>query len=291
MKSMTGYGRGEAQGPSYGMVAEMRSVNHRFLEIALRLPRQLYMLEETLKKQIQGKLNRGKVDVFLTLDRPGGKKIELTIDKELAIAYHNSLIQLSAITSLPLNARVEDMAAFPGILNQQAAEDDAEEIASLAESALAAALEQLLRMRESEGQSLARDIAARVEQIEAMAAEIKKFVPQLLAEQQLKLRGRVSELLEDVKVDEARLANEVAFLVDRTDISEELTRLTSHCQQFAESLSLPEAVGRRLDFLAQEMNREVNTIGSKSNALVISNQVIEMKSALEKIREQVQNIE
>jgi uncharacterized protein (TIGR00255 family) len=291
MKSMTGYGRGEAQSPNYGMVAEMRSVNHRYLEISLRLPRQLYMLEETLKKQIQGKLNRGKVDVFLTLDRPGGKKIELTIDKGLAIAYYNSLVQLSAITGLPLNARLEDVAAFPGILNQEAAEDDAEEIASLAESALAAALEQLVRMRECEGQSLAQDIAARVAQIEVIAAAIEGSVPQLLAEQQLKLRGRVCELLEDIKVDEARLANEVAFLVDRTDISEELTRLASHCRQFAESFLLPEAVGRRLDFLTQEMNREVNTIGSKSNALVISNQVIEMKSALEKIREQVQNIE
>jgi uncharacterized protein (TIGR00255 family) len=291
MKSMTGYGRGEAQGANYGMVAEMRSVNHRYLEVSLRLPRQLYVLEEALKKQVQAALNRGKVDVFLTLSRSGGKKIELTVDQELASAYHKSLLQISEITGLPLSARAEDAAAFPGVLNQEAAEDDAEEIAALAGAALAAALEQLLQMREREGQSLASDICARVGQIEDITAAIGASVPQLLAEQQQKLRKRLDELLEDIKVDEARLANEVAFLVDRTDINEELTRLSSHCRQFRESLSWPDAVGRRLDFLTQEMNREVNTIGSKSNALVISNQVIEMKSALEKIREQVQNIE
>jgi len=291
MKSMTGYGRGEAQGAEYSVVVEIRSVNHRYLELYFRLPRQLNMLEDTLKKQMQSKLNRGKADVFLTLNRPGGKKIELTLDKELAIAYHNSLVQLSGITGLPLAVGAEDVAAFPGVLDQQAAEDDTEEIAALAKNALAAALEQLIEMRQREGQSLAEDICVRIAQIEAMAAEIEKFVPQLLMEQQIKLRKRVSELLEDVTVDEARLANEVAFLADRTDISEELTRLASHCRQFNETCLLPEAVGRKLDFLTQEMNREINTIGSKSNALVISNQVIEMKSALEKIREQVQNIE
>jgi uncharacterized protein (TIGR00255 family) len=291
MKSMTGYGRGEAQGPEYSVVVEMRSVNYRYLEVFLRLPRQLNMLEETLKKQIQARLSRGKVDVFLTLSQSGGKKIALTLDKELAIAYHNSLVQLSEITGLPLAARAEDMAAFPGVLNQEAAEDDVEQIAALAETALTEALAQLIQMREREGQCLKEDILARVVQIEGIAAGIGEFIPQLLIEQQQRLRKRLNELLEDVTVDEARLANEVAFLVDRTDISEELTRLTSHCRQFAEAFLLAEAVGRRLDFLTQEMNREVNTIGSKSNALVISNQVIEMKSAVEKIREQVQNIE
>ena len=291
MKSMTGYGRGEAQGAEYSVMVEIRSVNHRYLELFLRLPRQLNMLEETLKKQIQSKLNRGKADVFLTLNRPGGKKIDLTLDKELAIAYHNSLKQVCEITGLPLEARAEDVAAFPGVLNQEAAEDDAEAIAALATAALAEALEQLLQMRQCEGESLAEDILARLAQVEALAAQIELSVPQLLQEQQQKLRRRVDELLEDIAVDEARLANEVAFLVDRTDISEELTRLSSHCRQFREACLLPEAVGRKLDFLTQELNREVNTIGSKSNALVISNQVIEMKSALEKIREQVQNIE
>ena len=291
MKSMTGYGRGEAQGPNYSIVVEMRSVNHRYLEVSLRLPRQLNMLEEPLKKQVQGKLSRGKTDVFLTLEKPVGKNTELTLDKELAIAYHNSLLQLSGITGLPLDVKAEDIAAFPGVLNQEAAEDDTEEIAALAESALTEALSQLLQMREREGQSLKEDILTRVAQVEAVAAKIGELTPLFLAEQQEKLRRRVGELLEDVAVDEARLANEVAFLADKTDISEELTRLASHCRQFAEAFSSPDAVGRRLDFLTQEMNREVNTIGSKSNALIISEQVIEMKSVLEKIREQVQNIE
>jgi len=291
MKSMTGYGRGEAQGSDYSVLVEMRSVNHRYLEVSLRLPRQLNMLEETLKKQVQNKLSRGKVDVFLTLDKSGGKNIDLTLDKELAIAYHNSLVQLSEITGLPQNAQVADIAVFPGVLNQETVKDDAEEIAALAVTALTEALSQLVKMREREGHSLEEDICIYLKQIEDMSANIAKLAPELLFEQQQKLRRRVEELLEDVTVDEARLANEVAFLVDRTDISEELTRLASHCRQFAEAFLLSEAVGRRLDFLTQEMNREVNTIGSKSNALVVSNQVIEIKSALEKIREQVQNIE
>ena len=291
MRSMTGYGRGEAKGTDYSVVVEIRSVNHRYLDVSWRLPRQLFALEEALKKQIQNKLSRGKVDAFLTLDRPGGKKIELSLDKALAVAYHNSLIQISHITGLPLQAQAVDIAAFPGVLNQEAALDDIEIIAVLAAGALTEALKQLVKMRESEGQNLANDIFARVAQIVYMAADIEKAAPLLLLEQQQKLRKRLDELLEDVAVDEARLANEIAILIDRVDISEELTRLKSHCRQFEQSCVLTEAVGRRLDFLTQEMNREINTIGSKSNTLLISNQVIEMKSALEKIREQVQNIE
>ena len=291
MRSMTGYGRGEAQGSEYGIILEMRSVNHRYLEIFLRLPRQLNMLEDSLKKQVQAKLSRGKVDVFLALEKPGGKKINLTLDKELAIAYHNLLVQLSEITGLALEVQVENIVAFPGVINQEAAEDDVEEIAILAETALSQALTHMIEMRDSEGQSLKEDVLEHLEQIIALTESIREAVPQLLMEQQAKLRKRISELLEDVLVDEARLANEIAVLVDRTDINEELTRLASHCKQFIEASELPEAVGRRLDFLAQEMNREINTIGSKSNALIISNQVIEMKSVLEKIREQVQNIE
>ncbi|MCL1816163.1 MAG: YicC family protein [Clostridiales bacterium] len=291
MKSMTGYGLGKAEGPNYSITVETRSLNHRFLEISLRMPRQLNILEESLKKQVQAILSRGKVDIFLTLVRPNGKKVELLLDKELAIAYHNCLIQLSKISGLPLASRVEDIAAFPGVLNQEAAEDDIEEIGDLAATALQAALTQLINMRRREGQNLKEDIAARVNEIETIQASIKDMIPQLLEEQQQKLKKRLGELLEDISIDEARLANEIAFLTDRADINEELTRLASHCRQFEEAFLLPEAIGRRLDFLTQEMNREINTIGSKSTALAISNQVIEMKSALEKIREQVQNIE
>ncbi|MCL1975446.1 MAG: YicC family protein [Firmicutes bacterium] len=291
MRSMTGYGLGEAQSVNYSIVVEMRSVNHRYLEISLRLPRQLNMLEDALKKMIQTKLSRGKVDVYLALERFGGKKIDLILDKELAFAYYNSLIQLSELTGVPHLAQAEKLADFPGVLTQETGEDDLDEITVLSETALAKALTSLIEMRDREGYMLKEDILARMQHVSVLLCSIKEAVPQLLAEQQAKLRKRIEELLEDIKVDEARLANEIAFLVDRTDISEELTRLASHCQQFIETSELPEAMGRRLDFLVQELNREVNTIGSKSNTLIIGNLVIEMKNALEKIREQVQNIE
>lgn len=291
MKSMTGYGRGEAQSGQYRVNLEMRSVNHRYLEISLRLPKQLNMLEETLKKQAQAALSRGKVDIFLALEQPGGKKVELTLDKELAIAYHNSLKQVAELTKLPLVVKAQDLAAFPGVLVIDTAADDLEEITALANAALAEALTQLVEMREREGQSLTEDIAARTCRVRTLAEQIAASAPQLLTEQQQKLRRRVEELLGDVNVDEARFANEVAYLADKTDISEELTRLASHCSQAEAVFVLDEPVGRRLDFLLQEMNRESNTIGSKTNALAISNLVIEMKSELEKIREQVQNIE
>lgn len=291
MKSMTGYGRGEAQSGQYRVAVEMRSVNHRYLEISLRLPKQLNMLEEALKKQVQAVLSRGKTDVYLNLEQPGGKKVELTLDKELAIAYHNSLKQVAELTKLPLIVKAQDLAAFPGVLTQEAAADDVEEIASLASAALTEALTRLLEMREREGQSLMADIAARIACVRALAREIAGASPTALTEQQQKLHRRIGELLGDVSVDEARFANEVAYLADKTDISEELTRLLSHCAQAEAAFELVEPVGRRLDFLLQEMNRESNTIGSKTNSLFISNLVIEMKSELEKIREQVQNIE
>ena len=291
MKSMTGYGRGEAQGSQYRVTVEMRSVNHRYLEISLRLPKQLNMLEETLKKQVQAALQRGKVDVFLSLEQPGGKKVELTLDKELTIAYHYSLKQLAELTELPLTIRAQDFAAFPGVLTPEALADDVEEIAALAAAALREALAQLMQMREREGLNLLGDLASRIARLRSLTKEISALAPQLLIEQQQKLRRRIEELLADITVDEARLANEVAYLADKTDINEELTRLYSHCEQAEAAFSLGEPVGRRLDFLLQEMNREINTVGSKSNSLIVSNLVIEMKSELEKIREQVQNIE
>jgi len=291
MKSMTGYGRGEAQGCQYRVMVEMRSVNHRYLEISSRLPKQLNMLEEMLKKLVQAELHRGKVDIFLSLEQPGGKKVELTLDKELTIAYHNSLKQLAALTELPLTLSAQDFATLPGVLTPEALADDVEEIALLAAAALKEALTQLMQMRGREGQNLQNDIASRIARLRFLTEEINALAPQLLLEQQQKLRKRIEELLADISVDEARLANEVAYLADKADINEELTRLHSHCEQAEAAFALDEPVGRRLDFLLQEMNREINTVGSKSNSLNISNLVIEMKSELEKIREQVQNIE
>ena len=291
IKSMTGYGAGVALGDFYRVTVEIKSVNHRYLEIFLRLPRSLNVLEDQVKKQLQSFLQRGKVDLNLSLEQIGTKKPNLLLDNELAIAYHNSLVQLAALCDLKQEFCAETLAAFPGVLTPEKAEDDLDEISVLVEQATTEALQQLLEMRKCEGAALAEDLRQRFTEVEQLAQQITEHLPEQALEQQQKLQKRVEELLGDIAVDEARFANEIAFLADKSDISEELTRLNSHLAQALNMLHEQEPVGRRLDFILQELNREINTIGSKSNALVISNTVIDAKSRLEKIREQVQNIE
>ncbi len=291
MKSMTGFGRGEAQGENYNIIIEMRSVNHRYLETSLRIPKQFTGLEDKLKKLAQTKLQRGKIDIFFTFEQISLQNVDLKLDKNLAIAYHKSMIELAQLLNLPNTLTVEQLATLPGVIMQEKSADDLDEVGQLAELALNRALDSLIAMRQTEGKSLADDILNRCQTINLAAEEILRLLPDVLAEQQQKMRKRIGEILNQVPVDENKLANEMAYLADKTDVAEELTRLFSHIEQLKEALNSDEAVGRRLDFLLQEMNREVNTIGSKTNSLKVSNIVIELKSELEKIREQVQNIE
>lgn len=291
LKSMTGFGRGMAVSDDHRLTTEIKAVNHRFLEIAVRLPKQLVQLEDGVKKQLQTQLHRGKVDVFISFEQISAKKSLLMVDKDLAMAYHNSLLELAAACSLPPQVALRDVAAQPGVLTVMAAEDDMEAIAALLSQSVGEALDGLLQMREKEGQHLAADLSHRLDMIEQQRQSIEALAPQVVAEQQQRLEQRLSELLGAVEIDQNRLANEVAFFADKVDISEELTRLLSHCQQFRAALAAAEPIGRKLEFILQEMLREINTIGSKSNALAINQAVIEAKSELEKIREQIQNVE
>ncbi len=291
MKSMTGFGHGEAQGENYNIIIEMRSVNHRYLEISLRIPKQFTGLEDKLKKLAQTKLQRGKIDIFFTFEQISPQNVDLKLDKNLAIAYHKSMIELAQLLNLPNTLTVEQLATLPGVIMQEKSVDDLDEVGQLAELALNRALDSLIAMRQTEGKSLADDILNRCQIIYLAAEQILRLLPDILAEQQQKMRKRIGEILNQVPVDENKLANEMAYLADKTDVAEELTRLFSHIEQLKEALNSDDVVGRRLDFLLQEMNREVNTIGSKTNSLKVSNIVIELKSELEKIREQVQNIE
>lgn len=288
---MTGFGRGAAQSERYQLTVEMKAVNHRFLELYTRLPRQLAACEDALKKQLQGYFSRGKVDVFVTLEQVGAKKTLVTVDKELAIAYHSALSELAACCGLPAEISLAQLAAMNGVLSLESAADDEALLAGLLREAADAAAAALLRMRGREGEALAADLEKRLCFLEAQAAEIAAFAPQVVREQQQRVQQRIGELLGSVAVDEARLANEIAFFADKVDISEELTRLASHIAQFRQSLAADAPIGRKLEFIQQEMLREINTIGSKSNALDINKRVIEGKSELEKIREQIQNIE
>lgn len=291
MKSMTGFGRGLAKSDNYSVTAEMKAVNHRFLEISVRLPAQLYPLEAQVKKLVQSRLSRGKTDIFISFEQIAAKKSLVKVDKELAIAYHIALSELAEACSLPPEIKLSNVAALPGVLTLKNAEDDVEEIGGLLNQAVDEALTQLVLMREREGAALAADLANHIAVIEQKTAEIAALSPLVVAEQRQRLTERLTELLGAVEVDQARLANELAFFADKVDISEELTRLNSHTAQFRHSLASQESIGRKLEFILQEMLREINTIGSKSNALAINQAVIEVKSGLEKIREQIQNIE
>ncbi|MBR2783583.1 MAG: YicC family protein [Firmicutes bacterium] len=291
VKSMTGFGRGAAQSDNYSIVLEMKAVNHRFLEISCRLPKQLLGMEDGLKKQLQQAFSRGKLDVFVTLERTGAKNTVVKVDKELAMAYYNALVEVASACGLPSQVQLRDIASFSGVVSLDTAEDDEEEIASLLQTAAAEASANMLSMQEQEGAALAADLNSRLDLIAERLQVIRSAAPQVVADQKARLEQRLSELLGAVPVDEARLANELAIFADRVDITEELTRLASHMEQFRQTLASGEPAGRKLNFIQQEMLRETNTIGSKSSALSINSLVIEVKSELEKIREQIQNIE
>ena len=291
VKSMTGFGRGAAQSDNYSIVLEMKAVNHRFLEISCRLPKQLLGMEDGLKKQLQQAFSRGKLDVFVTLERTGAKNTVVKVDKELAMAYYNALVEVASACGLPSQVQLRDIASFSGVVSLDTAEDDEEEIASLLQTAAAEASANMLSMQQQEGAALAADLNSRLGLIAERLQVIRSAAPQVVADQKARLEQRLSELLGAVPVDEARLANELAIFADRVDITEELTRLASHMEQFRQTLASGEPAGRKLNFIQQEMLRETNTIGSKSSALSINSLVIEVKSELEKIREQIQNIE
>ena len=291
VRSMTGFGRGAAQSDNYAIVIEMKAVNHRFLEISCRLPKQLLSLEDSLKKQLQQGISRGKLDVFVTLERGGIKNAAVKVDKELALAYYNALVEVASTCGLPQQIQLRDIASFNGVVALETAEDDEEEIAALLSAAAEEAVAQMLAMQEREGAALKEDLSSRLDLIEQRLQVIREAAPQVVAEQKARLEQRLAELLGAVPVDEARLANELAVFADRVDITEELTRLSSHIDQFRLTLAGSEPAGRKLNFIQQEMLRETNTIGSKSSALSINSIVIEVKSELEKIREQIQNIE
>ena len=291
IKSMTGFGRSMAESENYAINVEIKSVNHRFCELYVRIPKQLSLFEDSVKKTISSYIRRGKVDVFISFEQIGIKKPLLRVDKELAIAYYNAMSDLAHACELPPSVEINHLAKMPGIFTLESGEDDQEEIEALLKEAVGAAVNGVVSMRITEGEALASDLLNHLDLVAKATHEIEKLASTVVAEQKQKLEQRISLLLEDIDVDQNRLANEIAFFADKVDINEELTRLFSHIQQFRQTLQSNESVGRKLDFILQEMLREINTIGSKSNNLSINNLVIDTKNELEKIKEQVQNVE
>jgi len=290
-KSMTGYGRGEAQGLSKQFTVEIKSVNHRYLEVFIRQPRQYAMLEENIRRFIQKFIQRGRVDVFIKVEELGEQKPEIKVDKEIAVAYYESLKDLADNLQISPDINVFQLVSLPEVIKLEEVEEDLEQVWQILQKALIQGLEQLVEMRKTEGESLKNDLLKRIDLLQKLSEQIYQRSPLVVEEYRQKLQNRIKELLTDYELDEQRLNQEIVYFADKSNITEEIIRLRSHFQQFTKSMALDEPVGRKLDFLVQEMNREMNTIGSKANDMEIGQLVVEGKSELEKIREQVQNIE
>lgn len=291
LTSMTGYGRGEAEQDGLQAAVEIRSVNHRFCEVVVRIARQLIPLEERIKEQVQSRVARGHLDIFVTLVDRHEKKRNVKLDKELVVAYHNCLRELAEIMQIDFQPDVFRVAQYPGVIVEEETEDDLEIVWVSIQKALTEALQHLISMRTREGDQLTRDFASRKVRIGNIVNEIQERSPQIEEELRLRLRKRLQSLVTDGEIDEMRLTTEVVLFAERSSITEELVRLNSHLEQLDEMLKSSSPVGRKIDFLIQEMNREINTIGAKAADQTISPLVIEIKSELEKMREQVQNVE
>lgn len=292
IKSMTGFGRGEFSDGVYSFTVEIKTLNHRYNDIIVKMPKHINYVEENIKKIIKKVINRGRVEVYIALEYNQDVNIKVKVNTELAKSYKMALEDI--VNELELNEKVtlENIIKMPDIIKTDKIEDDEEQIWLCLQTALKEALDNVIEMRIKEGEELARDIKERTIKIKGMIDSIKERSPLVVEEYRVKLKERVEELLNnEYKIDEGKLENEVVFYADRSNITEEIIRFYSHISQLLDCLNSEEIVGRKLDFLIQEMNREVNTIGSKSSDIFIGKTVVEIKSELEKIREQIQNIE
>jgi uncharacterized protein (TIGR00255 family) len=289
---MTGFGTATAEVPGGRLSVEIRSVNHRFSEVQIRMPRDLASLEDRARALVQERVRRGRVEVVITRDDSARRPRTVRADPELASAYAKALRELAGIIGASGEVTVDQVASMPDVLRVEDERPDPDAVWPVLQTAMRGASEQLVAMRTSEGARLADDLLVRVADIEQMTAAVGRRSPEVVRTHADRLRARLRELMGEVPVDEARIAAELALFADRCDISEELTRLRSHLTQFRESIVDEDgAIGRKLDFLLQEMGRETNTIGSKANDLDVTRAIVAMKSALESLREQVQNVE
>lgn len=291
MNSMTGYGRGECSEGGLKIVAEIKAVNHRYSEIIIKQPRQYLALEEQIKKLIMSQIKRGRIEVFIKAQTTEEAKANVRLDQEKAMQYHQDLSQLAARLGEAYQLDIYRLAELPGVIVEEDAEEDLKAVWPVLKAALEEALAQHMAMRQTEGERIRVDMLDKLEGLKRLAADIASRSGEVLEAYRVKLRARITELSEGVEINEERLAQEVAYFAEKSCIDEELVRLSSHFAQFEQIVNGAGDVGRKLDFLVQEMNRETNTIGSKANDLTIAQLVVEMKSELEKIREQVQNIE
>jgi uncharacterized protein (TIGR00255 family) len=291
IESMTGYGRSEGSYHDLVIVAELRSTNHKYCDITVRLPKFLLPMEMSLKKRLQERFTRGRLELAVTVNGAAEQTKRLEVDLELARKYSRILKEIQTKLELPGQVDLAMLMSFRDIISTAELEEATDELASKIQELVKEAMGRLEAMRKKEGQALVKDLRERLRIIEKALRRIEVRIPTTVRGYQARLKDRIERLTQGVKLDPARLAQEAALFAERSDVSEELTRLKSHLSQFKTMIQGNDAVGRSLDFLIQEMNREVNTIGSKSSDAPIAMGVVGIKSELEKLREQVQNIE
>ena len=291
LKSMTGFGRGEVHRENIKINLEIKSVNHRYCEIILHMPRSMNVLEERMKRVIKQKIARGRLDVYINIHMCSPDRTKVIVDESLAASYIQGLNDLSLKFDLTGQIAAAELLQLPGVVALEESEEDMELYWVDVQTALEQAQSGLIDMRSREGYRLTVDIQERLQRISAFVGEIEQRSSMMAEEYRERLHQKLHDLLELETLDPARLDTEVVILAERSSIAEEIVRLKSHLLQFGDCLELEEPVGRKLDFLLQELNREINTISSKSTIVTINRTVVEVKSELEKIREQIQNIE
>lgn len=290
--SMTGFGRSKMELNECKVLVEMKSVNHRFCEISVRMPRQFLLFEDKIKKTVQQYIQRGRVDVFVTIEGEGYINRSLQVDWDLLSQYMQTLQNAKDSFKLDGNLSIDQLIHFPEVFSVIESEEGIEKFEQILLEATKEAAMELEAMRRAEGVALKKDIIERLNKIDNIVQVLKPFSTDVIERYKERLFKKINDFLSgNYEVDEGRILTEVAIFADKADINEELTRLESHVDQFLKNIEIKGSVGRKLDFLVQEMNREINTIGSKASDVQISQKVVEMKSELEKIKEQVQNIE
>ena len=291
VKSMTGFGRCEISEGDRKMTVEMKSVNHRYLDVAIKMPKKLNFFESAIRSLLKTYIQRGKVDVFITYEDLSEANTTLRYNQALAAEYVKYLNQMAEEFHLEQDVKVSALSRYPEVLVMEEVQEDEEELWKLLEKAVKGACEQFVETRIREGENLKRDLLIKLDELLEHVAYVEERSPQIVAEYREKLTEKVKELLADTQMEESRIAAEVTIYADKICVDEEIVRLKSHIKHTKETLEKEDSVGRKLDFIAQEMNREANTILSKANDLEVSNHAIELKTGIEKVREQIQNIE
>ncbi|GAA0231090.1 YicC/YloC family endoribonuclease [Metaclostridioides mangenotii] len=290
--SMTGFGRGEYKDDNYYFLVECKTINHKYSDINIRMPRKILFLEEKVRNIAKNYIRRGRADIYIKFEILGNEDVNLKLDENLAAQYVDILKKLKDKFDLVDDISVMSVAKFPDVVSTEEKEEDEDLIWSKLNEALEETFIKLKEMRSEEGSKLAEDISMRCDFLSKYIEDIEGFSDRVVEDYKEKLNARINDLLDDPSViDESRLAQEVAIFADKSSITEEIVRFKSHIDQLKKTVVKNESIGRKIDFLIQEMNRETNTIGSKSSDLNITNLVVEVKSELEKIREQIQNIE